>query len=201
MFNLTEITNQKINVQLLAKDNNGQNTELSGMKDENGNTVLRVVDAAPFAYEPSTDQLRVLTEKQSKTKLEEVFSGTIAGATSQLFYVDFQGEDEVWALVSTDQPSWTLRSGTFFNLNGVFDSTFFPKIGSTQSTTHATTAPLMALFMPLGAAGTGAFANPSNLTEAKMHPLSPGDEEFMFQFRNIGATSANVKVSILRVWK
>lgn len=201
MFNLTEVTNSKLNVQLLAKDNTGQVSQLSGTKDENGETVLRIVDAAPFAYDPTTDRQKVSTVPSNATRKEQIFSGTIAASTGEDIYVEFQGESEVWVMVETDQQPWKMRTGSFLNMEGIYDNTFYPKIGSNQTAVHPSTSPMVALLMPLSVGASGAFPFPATFDEARRFPLSPGKNEFRFRFYNDSTTVANVKISILRVWK
>lgn len=201
MFTLSEITNQKLNVQLMARDNDNTVTELSGLKDELGKTVLRVVDAAPFAYNQATDRLRVETVQSESTRSEVLFVGTVGAGLGQDIYVEFNGESEAWVLIETDQPTWTFRSGTFASLDGVFDNTFFPKIGSNQATTHTSTNPAVALFLPMGVIVNSTFTYPTTLEEARRFPVSAGKNEFRLRYSNNSVTLANVVVKLIRVFK
>lgn len=94
---------------------NGNNVEdktsgtISLTKDKNGDSVIRVVDAAPFAYNQATDKLKVETVKNNPLDTRLHYrSGDIAASTTEIL-ADIKSPCELQSLIfSTNKDSCRL---------------------------------------------------------------------------------------------
>lgn len=100
----------------------------SNVKDDEGREVLRVVDAAPFAYDLEQDRLKVSVEdtvlktvseliaqrSRKYTEVETLFSGTLGpgeGFAPGEIMCRYKGEDETRLLINTNKQPWRLILG------------------------------------------------------------------------------------------
>lgn len=72
-------------IKFMGKDSNGLAKALSVETDANGNGVLRVVDAAPFAYNPLSDALKTMSTLKVK-RLEPLADAEVIAAGGKKVY-------------------------------------------------------------------------------------------------------------------
>jgi hypothetical protein len=98
---LSHIVNTEKNpVKVKIVDGSGGGSGVSYETDDEGKLVLRVVDAAPFAYDPVTDSKRVSLVAKEKVKFIK-FEGTSS--------VD-DGEDEIIKVIPPPNKVWEVVS-------------------------------------------------------------------------------------------
>lgn len=189
--------------ELTAKDENEVSHSLTAELDDSGKAVLRVVDAAPFAYDPIKDRYKVETESSAKkgSFVETVANNSVSPNESITIDVQFEDESEVWLMVSFSQNKWDLRSGTIFRpASPSYDGTLFPSLKNVSGS-HGTGTPAVSLFLPASPSPSMGLAAPTNLNEAKEHLLSPGNQVYQFRFRNQSEEAGNLKIDVVRVYK
>ena len=189
--------------ELTAKDENEVSHSLTAELDDNGKAVLRVVDAAPFAYDPIKDRYKVETESNAKkgSFVETVANNSVSPNESIKVDVQFEDESEVWLMVSFSQNKWDLRSGAIFRPTSPnYDSTLFPSLKNVSGS-HGTSTPAVSLFLPTSPSPSMGLAAPTNLNEAKEHLLSPGNQVYQFRFRNQSDEAGSLKIDVVRVYK
>ena len=200
---------QKLNGTLetqLTGSNVEDGSPVSGLSyeiDENGYPVMRVVDAAPFAYDPVADRIKVQTEVTRKTgfTVDTVVSNQIVGAGTN-FEIDvaFSDESEVWVGVAFDQQPWTLYTGSVHSTQGSYSTSLFPELKG-MTTTHPISAPAMALHLPFAPNTAMGITPPTTLDEARNFVTSQGGQTYRFRLKNDSATDGNLTLKIFRVWR
>jgi hypothetical protein len=178
---------------ITAEDIEGNPIALSAEKDPDGKAVLRIVDAAPFAYNKETDRFMVETETTTIETLMNAVSVPAQGGISQVM-VDFTSEQEAWFFLSVDKQPWRLHANPVYTGSGNFSQMFFPDVGASQTTVHTINIPLSLLFLP-----TRPDPAPSSLEEARLYPLTPGKMLYKFVFTNLSDEIATVTLKLLRV--
>lgn len=189
--------------ELTAKDENEVSHPLTAELDDSGKAALRVVDAAPFAYDPVTDRYKVETESKTKkgSFVETVANSPVPPNQPITIDVQFEGESEVWLMVSFSQNEWDLRSGAIFRpTSPSYDSTFFPSLKNVRRS-HGTSTPTVSLFLPTSPSSSMGLTAPTSLNEAREHLLSPGNQVYRFRFTNQSAEAGDLKIDVVRVYK
>ena len=189
--------NNPLNVTLsgtiTAEDIEGNPVALSAEKGPDGKAVLRIVDAAPFAYNQETDRFMVETETTTIETLMNAVSVPAQEGRSEVI-VDFTSEQEAWFFLSVDKQPWQLQANAIYVSTGSFSQMFFPNVGNAQTSVHTINVPLSLLFLP-----TRPNPAPSSLEEARLYPLTPGKMSYRFIFRNESDEIATVTLKLLRV--
>ena len=195
--NVTESGDLRVQLSgaITAEDIEGNPIALSAEKDPDGKAVLRIVDAAPFAYNKETDRFMVETEMTTIETLMNAVSVPAQEGRSDVV-VDFASEQEAWFFLSVDKQPWRLQSNTIYSLLGTgYSQMFFPDVGTgTQTGVHTINAPLSLLFLP-----TRPNPKPSSLEEARLYPLTPGKMSYQLVFTNLSDEIATVTLKLLRV--
>ena len=195
--NVTESGDLKVQLSgaITAEDIEGNPVALSAEKDPDGKAVLRIVDAAPFAYNKETDRFMVETET---TTIETLMNAVSVPAQTSIadLTVDFTSEQEAWFFLSVDKQPWRLQVNPIYGsvVSPSFSKMFFPNVGTSQTSVHTINAPLSLLFLP-----TRPDPTPSSLEEARLYPLTPGKMPYRFVFRNESDEIATVTLKLLRV--
>ena len=185
---------------ITAEDIEGNPIALSAEKDPDGKAVLRIVDAAPFAYNKETDRFKVESSVTETTTIETIMNAVSVPAQGDTFndnvIVDFTSEQEAWFFLSVDKQPWRLQSNTIYSpLGTAYSQMFFPDVGTgAQTGVHTINVPLSLLFLP-----TRPNPKPSSLEEARLYPLTPGKMSYQFVFTNLSDEIATVTLKLLRV--
>ena len=183
---------------ITAEDIEGNPVALSAEKDPDGKAVLRIVDAAPFAYNKETDRFKVESSVTEMTTIETLMNAVSVPAQEGRsdVVVDFTSEQEAWLFLSVDKQPWKLQTNTIYAPPGTtgFSQVFFPDVGTPQTSVHTINIPLSLLFLP-----TRPNPKPSSLEEARLYPLTPGKMSYQFVFTNYSDEIATVTLKLLRV--
>ena len=186
---------------ITAEDIEGNPIALSAEKDPDGKAVLRIVDAAPFAYNKETDRFKVESSVTETTTIETLMNAVSVPAREgpqegrSEVIVDFTSEQEAWFFLSVDKQLWRLLAHPVYSPPGSFSQMFFPEVGGTpQTSVHTINIPLSLLFLP-----TRPNPKPSSLEEARLYPLTPGKMSYRFLFKNLSDEIATVTLKLLRV--
>ena len=192
----TDVTVDLGTVAITAEDIEGNPVALSAEKDPDGKAVLRIVDAATFAYNKETERFMVETETTTIETLMNAVSVPAQGGTSQVIEVKFTSEQEAWFFLSVDKQPWRLQTSPIYASASAsaFSQMFFPNVGGPQTSVHTINTPLLLLFLP-----TRPDPAPSSLEEARLYPLTPGKMPYRFVFRNESDEIATVTLKLLRV--
>lgn len=184
---------------LTGVDNENNVHGLSVEVDENDKAALRVVDAAPFAYDSIANRYHV--ESVSKgTVIDEVINQEVDeqyvnANDSQTFNVDFTNESEIWFMVEFTQTEWSLKSGTALDQTVPSNEhTFFPPLNNENGNQA------ISLFLPTAPSTDFGVTAPSTLSEAKQYPTSPSNETYTFEFKNESSGPGVLKIRVLRVY-
>lgn len=181
---------------ITAEDIEGNPVALSAEKDPDGKAVLRIVDAAPFAYNKETDRFKVESSVTETTTIETLMNAVSVpaqGGRSEVI-VDFTSEQEAWLFISVDKQPWRLHASPIYVPSGEFSQMFFPDVGDAQTSVYTINVPLSLLFLP-----TRPNPKPSSLEEARLYPLTPGKMSYRFVFTNHSDEIATVTLKLLRV--
>jgi len=201
--NVTESGDLKVQQSgtITAEDIEGNPVALSAEKDPDGKAVLRIVDAAPFAYNKETDRFKVESSVTETTTIETLMNAVSVPAQGSTYddnvIVDFTSEQEAWLFLSVDKQPWKLVSNSIYASTATpgFAQVFFPDVGTgAQTDVHGITIPLSLLFLP-----TRPNPKPSSLEEARLYPLTPGKKSYKFVFVNLSDEIATVTLKLLRV--
>lgn len=193
----TERSIPQVKNTLIAKDTNNNNVDLTSILDENGKAVLRVVDAAPFAYNEVEDRLKI--EGKRKIVIETIFEDVKFQAQGYIERnINFSNESEIWVVVNCDK-KFNLNAGSIFSLRSSLSATLFPKLQDVPANTSAT--PTVALFTPIPPTTLG-LVEPITIEQVKLLPLMPGANEYRFSLYNNSLTEeGTATLKIIRVWK
>ena len=173
----------------------GSENPLSLIKDPEGKSVLRVVDAAPFAYNRDTDRLKVESSFASeRLRVDTIFdSATVSPGESLSADLSTTNESEVWFAISFDKNNWSLLVGSLFNPQAGLSATLYPKRNN-QTDTPTVKSPLTSLFLPFA-------PEVASMDEAKKQMLIPGNNVYKILFKNQHTEQGIVTLKVVRVWK
>jgi len=156
---------------ITAEDIEGNPIALSAEKDPDGKAVLRIVNAAPFAYNKETDRFKVESSVAETTTIETLMNAVSVPAREgpqegrSEVIVDFTSEQEAWFFLSVDKQLWRLLAHPVYSPPGSFSQMFFPDVGiDVQTSVHTIHIPLSLLFLP-----TRPNPKPSSLEEALVY--------------------------------
>lgn len=169
-------------------------------KDDNGKGALRVIDAAPFAYDPTEDKLKVITNNKNKiTKEVIVPRRIIEGNASYSFEVTFDNESEIWFFVEASMFPWNFLAGTIYApLSSLSDSLFPLRVDVPKA--YWTGIPAVSLYLPLAPSSAAGLTSITSMNDARNLVLCPGKSTIKYTFQNKNAAQGEFIVSILRVW-
>lgn len=203
MTALLEGIKNKPSTSLLRGLNIEDDTEspLSLTKDDEGKAVLRVVDAAPFAYNQATDRLKVETQDTGeKARIETVVNNEVVAAGAlRSIGLSFTTEKEVWVIVQFNKNSWTLTTGSMYAGGASLSATLFPNRVN-QTTTPTTNTPAVSLFLPLAPSAASGLSDITTMEQARQQLLAPGENTYTFKFTNTHTESGNLTLKIVRVF-
>ena len=174
---------------------------LSVLEDDKGDYVLRVVDSAPFAYDPTQDRLKVELPQPKATITTVASEITIApGGISSIYTVPVEGnEKEIWIWVQIDKQPWRLQASYDGNLDPSSTSSMYPDRNMVTKT-HPYYAPCKTLWMGQIVHENNGLVPPENLEDAKNYIVYLND--LLFKVWNLNETeTATATIRVLKVYK
>jgi len=173
---------------------------LSVLEDDKGDYVLRVVDSAPFAYDPIQDRLKVELPQPRATITTVASEVTIAPRDFSTYRVPVEGnEKEIWIWVVINKQPWTLQASYDGNLDPSSSKSLYPERQAVTKT-HPSYLPCKTLWMGQIVSENNGLARPENLEDAKQYIVYLND--LMFRVQNLHETeTATATIKVLKVYK
>lgn len=162
------------------------------------NRLIDLFDQLLSYIRGETNEKPAIKRYHPEPTIETVFDGTVAGngGTEGPIDLEITDESEIWVLVNTDQPNWSLRGGYEVSPTGQTTEVFFPKYEEHNQSYSNQFVPARSLFMGLWP--TGLMSAPNNIHEAKELIVYPVNQRIFF--RNHNTEEANVVIRIIRKW-
>jgi hypothetical protein len=204
MINVDENGNVKVQQSgtIMALDTETKEPKpLSVLEDDKGDYVLRVVDTAPFAYDPTQDRLKVELP-QPRATITTIASGiTIApGGVTSGYRVPVEGnEKEIWIWVQIDKQPWCLQASYDGNLDPSTTASLYPERYAVTKT-HPDYLPCKTLWMGQVVHENNGLVPPENLEDAKKYIVYLND--LIFRVQNLHETeTATATIKVLKIYK